>query len=77
MTALAIVTTPEELEELVRRALRAELQRKAEPEWLPIKEFAKRIDKSPETVRRYIRNGELTTRDVCGTIYVQSIQLAG
>ncbi len=60
--------TPEELWEVVFRAVREALESRpsAWPRWLPIKEAARYSGLSPATLRRLAREGEIYAKNLNG-----------
>lgn len=56
-----IVTSPDQLEEMIERAVNKALGASRGPEaWLPVSIVAKRLGKSEKTIRTMIHDGRLT-----------------
>ncbi len=52
------ITSPEELGELVLKAVHEALQATAKPEaWIPVDIAAERLGKTPKTIRNWIKDG--------------------
>lgn len=60
MTTPLVVVTPEQLAEIVRAAVRAEIQPRAE--WLTIADAAAQSGVSEDTIRRKVRAGEIEAK---------------
>jgi len=67
-----IVIDPDHLAQIVRDAVRDAMDARPQEEWLTVKEYAARLGRSEPTVRRYIKAGEVETRDVCGVTQVRA-----
>lgn len=56
--ASVIVTSPEELRDLVQDAVQRAMRATAKPEaWLPVEIAAARLGKTPKTIRNWIKDG--------------------
>ena len=55
-------------------AIRARLDAVAmtpQPDWMNVKDYARRIGKSPQSVKRYVAAGELETKRACGVLMIR------